>query len=326
MEIGQGRSLSVSKLLLQTVLTTGNRYERAVWRVITDAPQITVRFPAGLIPEDPIAAIGGHPIRGIQLRAGQLEIPLDEETRGKEVVLELWYSVPSAQPAWIEARRSLAPPQLVGGGAIRHTYWQLCLPADEHLLGDPAGYTPELSWNWRDLHWDRRGTLNQLQLEAWIGATPQESPPPGMNQYLFSGLGTPRELTCLIVPRRILLWTAATGLLVIGLLFLHIRPIRHPSLLLLLGLVIAGVGFSWPSAALLVAQAACLGLTFLLLAGFWQWSVTGHSAWRIPAMETPSTISHSGRKSISARPAHTQVQGPATTTTSPLASASEVRS
>ena len=59
---------------------------------------------------------------------------------------------------------------------------------------------------------------------------------------------------------------ASGAALLAGLLLIYIPLIRHPATLLAAALVLLGVGILYPEPALLVAQAAGLGLALALLA------------------------------------------------------------
>ena len=74
---------------------------------------------------------------------------------------------------------------------IRHAYWQLLLPPEEHLVVPPGELTGEFSWGWNNFYFGRQPVLSQADLEAWVGLRrPGGTPvPAGMNIYLFSSLG-----------------------------------------------------------------------------------------------------------------------------------------
>src|SRR5205814_5855623 len=111
----------------------------------------------------------------------------------------------------------LRAPTLQGVSHVRSVYWQVCLPADRHLLGDPAGFIPQMQYSWRTWFWDRRAALSQEELEVWSGATHQDPLPTVMNQYLFSSFGTPDAISLVTAPRRVILAVAGACVLGLGL-------------------------------------------------------------------------------------------------------------
>ena len=52
----------------------------------------------------------------------------------------------------------------------RRLYWQLMLPADEHVIATPSGFTSEYAWKWTTGFIGRKPLLAQDDLERWIGA------------------------------------------------------------------------------------------------------------------------------------------------------------
>jgi hypothetical protein len=68
----------------------------------------------------------------------------------------------------------------------------------------------------------------------------------------------------------------ASGIaLILGLTLIYVPVHRHPAVLLLLALALLAVGSIAPEPTLLFAQAATLGLTLTLLAGFLERKVMG---------------------------------------------------
>jgi hypothetical protein len=214
---------------------------------------------------------------------------------------------------------------LEGVTHVREAYWQLCLPADQHLLADPAGFVPEMTYSWRNWLWDRRGALEQEDLEKWIGASRQDPVPAQTNQYLFRSFGTLESLPLFAASRRLILAIAGVLVLGVGLLVLHVRSVRHPAAGLALAVGIVVTGLIWPAAGLLLAQGATLALAVVGVAVLWQWGTSGQSAWSpvepardtAPARERPSTTA----AALRAEPA----LPPASTATAPLVGISEVR-
>jgi hypothetical protein len=305
-------TLSVSKLWVQTLLTESARIERAGWRLAAGNGPLRIVLPKDARLDEAKLAIDGQAAE-FQREGAMLVLPLPA-ARG-EVVLEAWYSVPITPGPLAGVRRRLDPPTIERAGQCQACYWQVCMPASRHLVSEPAGFTPELAWNWRGYFWERQGTKDQPQLEEWIGTRRQESPPADWNRYLFSALGNPPAMEVVSLPRSVILWSMGIGVLAVGLTLLHVRRARHPSVLLVLAVLLAAAGFSWPSSALLLAQAAAAAIAILLLAMVWRWSVTGQTPYRLPA-PLPALSGVEARSTTA--PAARSEPPPPTTATAPM--------
>ena len=311
-DTAQRSRLVVSKFWLQTLLLGDLRQERAAWRISSGGSALRIVLPIGAEVEEDQIAIDKQ--RAVGRREGNvLVIPITPKP--EERVVEVWYriAVENSAAAHLE---SLNPPTIEGAGQVRHCYWQIALPAREHLLAEPAGFTPELAWKWRGSFWERLGTLDQQALERWIGASEQTPLPAEMNAYLFSALRSPSAMPVLLVSRSVLLWTAGAIVLVVGLALLNVRATRRPGVLLLLAVVLGAAGLSWPTSALLLAQGSSVALLILLFAAIWQWSLTGQAPY-VPL--APSTSPPIEQKSTAATAPPRSESPPATTATAPLA-------
>jgi hypothetical protein len=171
------------------------------------------------------------------------------------------------------------------------------------LLQEPADFAAELEWHWRRFYWDRQAVLDQSQLENWIGASRQEPLPAAVNQYLFSSFSRAGSLRCVTAGRRFLLFIASCSVLGVGLLLLHVRQARRPSLLLAFAVLLAAGVLLSPEMALVLGQAAAIGMLLAVVAGVWLWLASGRTLWAAPA----PTIIVGG----SAEPKSTQAPAPA---------------
>jgi hypothetical protein len=314
----QGTEASVvtcHKAWVQTWLTPAAREERAVFRLTTAAESVQVRLPEGAVAARVQAAVNAEPALVAPREAGRYRITLPTAARGRECVLELWYSVRPLPGRLGVHAGSLQPARLDEATPPRRFYWQLALPENEHLLLTPADFSPEMQWN--DDWWlaGRQPLLGQGQLEDWSASSRQDPLPRGTNDYLFGALGRAPQLNVVIVNRRLLLALSSCAALALGLAAIRWQPLRSPLSLFVAGAVIAGLALAAPDAALLVGRAAILGLVVLLVIGVLQWSTSvrpaqpapGRSAFRRPAEAGPST----------AHPPRAERPAPLTTATAP---------
>src|SRR4029078_4434940 len=85
-------------------------------------------------------------------------------------------------------RHRVTPPQIDATTELSQVYWQVILPADEHILQSPHPLVAAGPWQWLGAFWGRRPVMSQSDLEKWVGAAAQISPATSDNQYVFTGL------------------------------------------------------------------------------------------------------------------------------------------
>jgi len=321
---GAGSTVSVTRLWLQSVINDQGRQDRAAWKLRTTASELTLHFPPGTDMENVELALDGLKLTGVRSEKDMVHIPLKGEGQTRDRVLEAWFAVPGEQPLGSSLQTRLQAPRLEGVAHIRAVYWQLCLPAGQHLVEDPAGFIPEMQYSWRTWFWDRRGTKNQEDLETWVGASRQDSIPAQANQYLFSSFGSIDNIPVVAASRRTILAIAGAVVLGLGLLLLHVRSTRHPATALAIAVGLGAAALIWPVAGLLLAQGAGLALAVVGIAVLWQWGISGQSGWPAPeaVRESPSTRD---RPSTTAAPRVESPQSPISTATAPLMGTGEVR-
>jgi hypothetical protein len=97
--------------------------------------------------------------------------------------------------------------------------------------------------------------------------------PAAANQYLFSSLGTIGRCELQTATRSLIVLTASGVALVLGLFLIYVPATHHPVVLLVLAVALVGVVTIYPGPALLLAQAASLGVGLTFLAALLQRSV-----------------------------------------------------
>jgi hypothetical protein len=315
---GPSDSLHIGLAWVQTWLSEDRRHERVAFRVSTMQETLGVRLPAGVDPTRTMAAINAREIAVQPRDPGRVRIDLPAAARGRDFVLELWYSleVSGSRTGWRSER--LQPAEIEGGGFPRRMYWQLLLPEDEHLVSLPADLAPEMAWSAENWFLARRPTLDQRQLEGLLGASRQALLPRGANEYLFGGLGRSPRLSVIAFHRRFLLALASGGVLLLGLALVHVPPLRHPLVLFVLAVGLAGLALAFPDLALLAGQMALLGVLVALAGAIWAWLGFGRTLWADPS---PSQVTTRPRETASTHsPLRKPERGsPLSTATAPAA-------
>lgn len=274
---------TADKMWLQTWLSSSGRDDRAVWQLTTAASSLTVRLPS-IAASNFLALVDGKQASISLQPSGQLKIELPAATRPQTRVVELWYTLTTGLSTTGLTQRSLEPPTMVEAPNTRRLLWQLCLPEDQLLLFDPAGYGSESKWQQSGPWWSRRSSLTQEELEQWSGASTQQPLPGSLQQSLFADFGRPKALTAMVVSRRMLVLAISGFVVLLGLAILHLPVVRHPSVLFVGGTMLLALAMVFPHGAFLAAQAAMIGLVAIATTSLMGWLVAGRLFWAAPVV------------------------------------------
>lgn len=256
-------STIVERAWIQTWLGDSLRQERAVYRFTTSAPLLRIGLPEGAVLADLKVRLDAKNVTPEVDRDNLLTIRLPQTLLAHEHLLQLEYHFAEREHS---AEVKLAAAQFKPGVWVRRLYWQLILPPQEHLLFSLGNCTREFSWVWDRFGYHRQPTLEQPELEGWIGATPGDAPPAAANRYLFSSIGRQDDLQVCVVRRSLLVFGSSLALLLGGLLLIYLPAVRHPGVLFVAAIVLLCGAIIEPEAALLLAQGAGLGLSLVVLA------------------------------------------------------------
>lgn len=268
---------TVERAWIQTRLTDGHREDRAVYRAATAESRLRCSLPKGADLSSLEVFIDGRRIKpefDASAEASDVNVPVTPGSSSEHLV-ELRYHFAERSAA---GPMALEPPRFKPAVWVRQLYWELILPGHEHLVMAPAGFTGEFRWVWSAPFWRRQAPLDQSELERWIGVPATATTDAGRdetseqvsarqrtnaattNRYLFSSAGEAAPLTPYSMSRSRLVLAASLPLLVVGLLLIYFPVTRHPALGLLVGMAVVAVSLIDPEAAILVAQAASVGL------------------------------------------------------------------
>jgi hypothetical protein len=262
----------IERLWLQSWLTRTTRQDRAVFRFVTQQKQLELRIPDGIVQNPMPIFLDNQPIELRVTGEGNLAVALPADGAGRPHLLELRYHFRDSRPHRGEMLFEF--PQLGRDVWVRRFYWQLILPHNEHLVTASGQLTSEHVWQWCEYFWGRQPTLDQSQLEAWAGAPNADAPSSTANQYLFSGVGKLENVEAWTAPRSWIVLAASGAVLFMGLLLIYVRWARHPATLLTATVLLLALGALYPEPAMLLAQAALLGLALSVLAGLLQRSAS----------------------------------------------------
>jgi hypothetical protein len=262
-ETDDANVVNVEQAWLQTWLLGRSRLDRALFRFVSNRKEIALLVPPGIDSSRVSILLDGKRTAGQTAAGSRISIPLPDEGASRQHILEVQYEVGVDRAG--PGRLSLDLPQLGPNAWTKRTYWQVILPRNEHLLAAPANFTDENMWQWDGGLFGREPLLNDAALAAWIGVPPRESPHGG-NCYLFGSFGGVERAELRTADRGWIVFTASGIIFVCGLLLLYVPVLRHPAVLLALGVSLASAGLLHGETALLLAQAAGLGLGLIVLA------------------------------------------------------------
>ena len=287
---GRDSAVVVDRAWFQTCVTraaTGAREDRAVLQLTTRRHELEITLPEGAARDQASVQLNGIPVNPLARAERVLIVPLTADVEPPRFVLSLQYHFPGPRPSWGVIKFDF--PSLGEETWIRHAYWQLLLPPEEHLVVSPAQLTGEFVWGWNHFYFGRQPVLSQTDLELWAGLGPTGSSPApaGMNAYLFSSLGRIGPCEVVTMGRSTIVFVSSGIALLIGLLLIYVKAARHPIVLLVAAAILAGLTATDPELALMAAQASAVGLALVLLAVFLRQLTAGS---RQPLLTEASSI------------------------------------
>ena len=138
----------------------------------------------------------------------------------------------------------------------------------------------------------------QDDLEALLQASKQDSIPERTNRYLFSSVGPLASIELFTANRALIVTGFSSIALFVGLFFIYSATLRHPAVVLLLGLILLSTTAVFTELSMLGAQAALLGIGLLFLARLLQLTVVLRPRTRPPVPSVARAVSES--KSVAA--------------------------
>lgn len=153
-------------------------------------------------------------------------------------------------------------------------YWQVVLPAGQHLLTYPRAAAPMFHWERSGLIWSRVSSHHSDTLQHWVvRETPGDAPAPDTlfsesigNSYTFSQFDSPKPLVFHTLSSSMVLLLGAGFPLLVGFGMSQLAVLRNLSTLLVVGLIIATIGLWYSEPLELLIQPMVAGLLFPIVA------------------------------------------------------------
>ena len=144
-------------------------------------------------------------------------------------------------------------------------YWQLIVPSIHHLGIASDRMTPEWTWSWGGLWWERDSGLRQADLERWVGAMQQTELAGAVNSYVLSSFGSSRSFQVWILSRFVLWLPVGLVAILFSVLLVSFRSLRHPAFLLMVAGLLLLAALLAPDLAILLGQTVLLSLGIVAL-------------------------------------------------------------
>lgn len=257
-------SVLVERGWIQTWLGENARQERAVFRIASSQPQLAIELPSQVSLDEVEALVDSKPAVVTVLDNNQVAVPWPVETTAQPHVLELRYRY--VEPNANGLFHSLELPRFGNSARVRRLYCQLVVPGHQHLIAFDSTLAPEFRWQAVNFGFSRVSRLEQAELEDWVGALDEVPLPESANVYLFSVVGDAESCEVAIARRSSIVFVASSLVLTACLLLLYVPVFRRAPSLIALAAVIATVALAFPEVAVLVGQAAVLGIVLAVIA------------------------------------------------------------
>jgi hypothetical protein len=290
---------------VQTWIGAGVRQDRAAYHLVSSEEQISFTLPKGAVEHLQIK-VNGEDFTAEPDAKGRYSVSLPPQQSSHQLVVTYQMAGADVDSHSLEVEL----PKFEGNVGVHHLYWHLAMPASRHLIDAPARITPEFTWVWNGIGWDRRSSMEHRELESWTGISLGAPLPESTNRYLFSLAGNPDPIEILTAKRGELVFVTSLTVLALGLMLIQFQILRRPIALLAIGVLIAALAAWRAESALLFVQAALLGLALVLLAALIEFTQTRRRA-------SPQIVRSGGSSIIDSRPAPASVR-----TAEPIAPAS----
>lgn len=208
-------AFQLGRLWQQVWLDPSARRDRLVLQVKGEAEQLSFILPDHVEPGDIVALSNGKAVVDKQLSGNRLTLHFTRPNPASQVI-EVACLLPATALHRFPSSIVVQPLRLDCDTSPSQTFLQIITPVSEQVLLVSSDFSPQLAWRKSGWWWQRAGSLNTAELEAWSGGTMAEGRPLVTTDALYMTLGRSDEIR-LVVCSRGFLWLAITGgVLVIG--------------------------------------------------------------------------------------------------------------
>jgi hypothetical protein len=274
--------VAVEAAWAQTWVAAGERQDRFVYRLATDARRLEITLPSDFEGQSLEASIDGVVASSQRSSSGSLTVELPAAESRRMVTLELRRRLSQSLSTWGELSASF--PTIRGAVATSPFIWQLVLPQQFISLGIPDGFSAQYRLGWDKAEWGRQPTQTQMDLERWSGASPRPAPGAATNQYVFTAFEMPDDVHIRTVRH---LWVVLCGgftALAFGLALLYTDLARSAAFWLWLCVGLGVLLLAYPEAATELVQAVIIGGVFTLLSVITKWLLADGQSPPLPAL------------------------------------------
>jgi len=255
----------IGRSWMQTIINGSERRDRYAAQIESTLPRISIRVPSNRNVKHVI--VDGKPVTEeltavFTAEGTQYQIDLPNGDIGAHQI-EVWM-ISSESLSWLSPV-NIDVPEIEGAQFYDRFYWQLAIPSIQHIGFASARMTPEWTWQWSGVWWSRESRMQQGDLERWVGATQQTNLPLSVNSYVLSSFGGGRSFQIWVVSRFMLWLPIGLTSILISILLISFRSLRHPALLLLTAGAIATAAMLAPDLAVLLGQTAIVSLILVCL-------------------------------------------------------------
>lgn len=270
---------------LQTRLLPDRREDMFAYAISTAADRITLSLPESLLPTTGVPTtsievwLDGRRVDDAVRSDGGVEVLLQAGGGRSTALLEIrlsrpWKPVGMMGLAGLD-RLLLVPPEFAAGVQQRRFYWEVHLPADQHVVVPPRRWTAQQRWAWGSVGLERRPLVTREALATWVRANAGQERELGRDavdtglvshRALYSGVGPPGGETLWMAATWLLVLAVSGPVLVIGLMMVYLPAARSAWLVIGVASLLTLLAAAWPGLAPMLMQAALPGIGLALMA------------------------------------------------------------
>lgn len=259
----EGRTV-VDQVWLQSWCATNARQQRVVYRMRSNAPQVTVELPLGMASREVEVAMDGAPAINFERGEAQIVVPLTATEELAAHTLELRYLESTQLGPWDQLRIEF--PQIGGETTLSELYWQVIVPKNYWIVQRPSTLAQAHAWAWSVGGLRPEPAKSPRHLEGIDGVQDLREPASGEVEYLYSGFGPRPVLTATVARGEIIHLIVAGLVLAVGLGLLYVPALRRLPVMFGAAVALLFLGAAYPDWLLICAPAVAIGAVLALLA------------------------------------------------------------